>query len=484
MADQLEQRIAQLENIIQGLQAQNANLANEVAVLNAAAAAAPGAPVAQAGVPGAPAAVIFAENPGRYDVEHPIDFTTRLGANVYDRAIKPLPKLFDMKPNQTVVFSQSVVDRCNEIGISVGTKNITTFTNGAGDVVDLITQYGQITMAEIQTQCERFILPGGTDINTRAAQNNNMMAIFLMASLTEEATARLTPYRNEYTINGKIVAPLLYKVIMRQATIDSKATSENLRANINELPSYVPTVGGDVDKINQRFDENYSQLIARGETVDDPIAKLFDAYLNVGCSHFKTYITHVYEEYLDDKLANFTHEKLMAMATRKFNYLKQKGLWGSKTEEDKIIAMVAEFEKLKGEFKLSNTLKQAAASTSGSDNNKESTKKKDKKKKNKKNKTDRKWQKKDEEWKKTPPKAGDAKQKIVKEKTYHWCEHHMAWGIHPQADCRFGKKIQEVQKIQANLATTNTTVVAAPATTNTSAYAALLANMARCAADE
>ncbi len=110
----------------------------------------------------------------------------------------------------------------------MGTKSITNFTNATGVTIDLITLYGQITMAEIQAQCKRFILPGGVDINTRVAQNNNMMAIFLMASLTEEVTARLTPYQNEYTINGKVVAPLICKVIMRQAMIDSKATSKNL----------------------------------------------------------------------------------------------------------------------------------------------------------------------------------------------------------------------------------------------------------------
>jgi hypothetical protein len=61
----------------------------------------------------------------------------------------------------------------------------------------------------------------------------------------------------------------------------------------------------------------------------------------------------------------------------------------------------------------------------------------------------------------------------------------MAWGIHTQADCHFGKKIQKFQKAQANAAITTTTAAAPPANTkSTSAYEALLANMARCAADE
>ena len=475
MADQLEARIAQLEALIQTLTTQNTNLQTQVDALQIAAAAAPAPPVGVAAPPAA-APVVFAENPGRYDVEHLIDFTTRLGSNIYERGSKPLTKLYDMKSNSTVVFTQSVVERCTEIGWSQGTQNITQFTNQDGQAISLPTEYGRIDMATLTTQCERFMEPTGADYNNRASQNNYMMSLFLMTSLTEEAIARLHPYRNEYTINNKICAPLLYKVIMRQATIDSKATSEALRQNLNELASYAPTVDGDVDMINSRFDENYTQLIARGETVDDPIAKLFDAYNNVPCSQFKTYITHVYEDYLDDKLSNFTHEKLMTMATRKFNYLKQKGLWNTTSDEQKYIAMAAELDKLKGELKLSNTLKQAATSSTTDGKDK---KKKEKKTKNKKSKKDRKWQKKDEEWKKVPPKVGEAKQKCVKEKTYHWCEHHMAWGIHPQAECHFGAKLKE---IQARAAVVTTPAVTTP-TTN-SAYAALLANMARCAADE
>ena len=36
---------------------------------------------------------------------------------------------------------------------------------------------------------------------------------------------------------------------------------------------------GDIDKINMEFDMNYSQLLARGATLNDPIGILFEAYL-------------------------------------------------------------------------------------------------------------------------------------------------------------------------------------------------------------
>jgi hypothetical protein len=68
--------------------------------------------------------------------------------------------------------------------------------------------------------------------------------------------------------------------------------------------------------------------------------------------------------------------------------------------------------------------------------NKSSKGKKETKKKNKKNKSNRKYQKQDEAWKKIPPKAGEAKQKIHKELTWYWCDNHIQWTIHTPADCK------------------------------------------------
>jgi hypothetical protein len=64
----------------------------------------------------------------------------------------------------------------------------------------------------------------------------------------------------------------------------------------------------------------------------------------------------------------------------------------------------------------------------------------DKNKKNKKNNANKREQKKDENWKKTPPKEGEAHDKNVKGCTWRWCKHHMAWGSHKEGDCRLGKE--------------------------------------------
>jgi hypothetical protein len=133
-----------------------------------------------------------------------------------------------------------------------------------------------------------------------------MLAICLGKSLTADAQARLLTYRNEYTFEGVEYGPLMYKVIMRLATINTLATTQALRDNLNNLGVFAATVHGDINKINGEFDKNYTQLLACGANVDNPIGLLFDAYHIVPCYNFKTYIKRHYNDYLDGTFAGIT----------------------------------------------------------------------------------------------------------------------------------------------------------------------------------
>jgi hypothetical protein len=145
----------------------------------------------------------------------------------------------------------------------------------------------------------------------------------------------------------------MYKIILGLATIDSVATTQTLRDNLQNLGVFAVTVKGDIDKINAEFDTNYSQLLARGATLDDPIGILFEAYLLVPCYNFTKYIGTKHDEYLNGNLSSLTHEAMMSMAKRKFDFLKTKGKWGAKSPDDKkIVAMAAEIKLLKGQLKL------------------------------------------------------------------------------------------------------------------------------------
>ena len=55
----------------------------------------------------------------------------------------------------------------------------------------------------------------------------------------------------------------------------------------------------------------YSQILARGATVDDSAGMLFDAYLVVPCYNFKIYMKQKHNDYLDGSLT-ITHKALVA----------------------------------------------------------------------------------------------------------------------------------------------------------------------------
>jgi hypothetical protein len=67
------------------------------------------------------------------------------------------------------------------------------------------------------------------------------------------------------------------------ATINSNITTQNLRNNLQLLGVLEAMVNINIDKLHNKFDSNYSLLIARGTTIDDPISILFNAYLVVPC---------------------------------------------------------------------------------------------------------------------------------------------------------------------------------------------------------
>jgi hypothetical protein len=97
-----------------------------------------------------------------------------------------------------------------------------------------------------------------------------MMYMCLNKSLTASAKASLLTYRSEYTFDGIEYGLLMYKVIMRLATIDSVATTQTLRDNLQNLHVFAVMIKGDIDKVSAEFDTNYSQLLAQGATLDDP----------------------------------------------------------------------------------------------------------------------------------------------------------------------------------------------------------------------
>jgi hypothetical protein len=139
--------VADLQVLIQALQAQNA-------LLQAALSAAPAT--------GAAAVVTFADTPQTLNADDLLDYLTKRGSSIYEQGCKALDDKalaggFGMTTDQTVVFVKAVSCCTTAMGWNKGTKQITTFVNHGETLVDLIKCYGQIDEATLKIPCKRFL---------------------------------------------------------------------------------------------------------------------------------------------------------------------------------------------------------------------------------------------------------------------------------------------------------------------------------------
>ena len=183
-----------------------------------------------------------------------------------------------------------------------------------------------------------------------------MMVKSLQATLTKATSLQITPHIASVTINSVVMAPLLFKLILHLATIFSKATSKVLCNNLQTLDSYMTTCGSDINMFHLYFYTNYNQLVGRGEHIDDPLSLLWDGYKVCPDSAFRKYMEAKEEDVLEERdyIKDVNYKGLIMMATNKYNILKKSGKWEVKSsEEEKIMALLAELNNPKGKLKLS-----------------------------------------------------------------------------------------------------------------------------------
>jgi hypothetical protein len=146
---------------------------------------------------------------------------------------------------------------------------------------------------------------------------------------------------------------LMYKIIMRLATINYVTTTQTLCDNLQALGVFAATDSCNNNKLHSKFDKNYSQLITRGATADDPIGVLFGAYLVVWCHNSSPMFTADMKTTLMANLPSITHKALMTSAKCKLDWLKTKGTWGAKSpDNEEIVAVTAALNALNGHIKL------------------------------------------------------------------------------------------------------------------------------------
>ena len=177
-----------------------------------------------------------------------------------------------------------------------------------------------------------------------------------MNSLSVAGAQRVMALESDYTLDPPPGYPgdpvksgvLLLKTIIGVSQIDSRAHTTAIRAQLSNLPSYISDIGGDIIKFNRQVRLLVQELTARGETTNDLLVNLFDAFKTVRDDTFNKYILDKESKYEDGDLGDLSPERLMRLAEERYKILKDKGTWQAPTpEQEKIAALSAKLESLK-----------------------------------------------------------------------------------------------------------------------------------------
>ena len=369
-----------------------------------------------------------------------LDYNQPSAIKLYHKATAKLDKEYDCTSSGLKTF----LDQINDRALAYGWTHILDIPEDIDspleDLTNLMTGYGQVTLKQVQEHAATYI---GT--HTRAAQDSLQLYYCIMASLTKEAQDKVRLSSKDYTINGFFSGPCALKVIIREAHIDTKATTNHIRTSLNNLDKYIVTIDSDIEKFNHYVKVQLDALAARGETTHDLLCNLFSAYKAASNQAFVEYIGKKQDQYEEGEELEATH--LMRLALNKYKTLHDRNEWNNPSKaEEKIIALQAQLKLLQQAKKPTNKKGDGQIKKKTDPGANKNPKSKEKPK-----------------WMLIPPKDGEKHHKKVDGKDYHWCPKHKACGRHEPKDCqgvgvkvnnnkpntkKEGKDAQEEKKIQ------------------------------------
>ena len=163
------------------------------------------------------------------------------------RAVKPLSadNLYDISSDRLTVFLADLDDRIVASrweGIFSIPDNVAA---AAPNLRTLTTDYGVVTLGQINDHAETY-LPN----NDRNCQNAFQAFNSLMNSLDNKAKMRINLKRDLFVIDGVGHGPLLLKVIVQTAYVDTRSTVLHLQEQLSRLDVYIKDVKSDVEVFN------------------------------------------------------------------------------------------------------------------------------------------------------------------------------------------------------------------------------------------
>ena len=154
----------------------------------------------------------FALTPGQLQADDIVDLNSKLGRDLYNRAIEPLKMPFDGNSKNINLLQNQLQRRAAKAGWDTGLGNIMTVQNDKGEDKNIITQFGCLTTKNLKDEAGNY-----AKANTRAAQNNHMMIECMLAFTTETCCYKISNEDSKNKVKEVKVVSLLFKLLMTKA---------------------------------------------------------------------------------------------------------------------------------------------------------------------------------------------------------------------------------------------------------------------------
>jgi hypothetical protein len=179
-------------------------------------------------------AVAFALSPAAMAIPGIIDFTSRMGKDVFRFSTKKLDEeLCDCHPDGMIQFLQSLSVRALEYGWDNEVNGILQIPEDPADALsdtnNLIESYGMLTLESVRAFEASYIVA----LQVRPAQDTHMLCKCLMNSISKEGKSKITIWKDQHHVDGFPSGNLLVKVIVRESHLDTNATISTIRTKLS-----------------------------------------------------------------------------------------------------------------------------------------------------------------------------------------------------------------------------------------------------------
>ena len=388
------------------------------------------------------ASVPFALNPSQATGNDLLDFNKKLHKTHYQAATKSLcsdaTERFDLTEDKLHDFLAALKQRADDCALS--TIDVPTdLSDLAGSPTkNLCTSHGEIKLSHLKAFCSSFV-----GQQTRAAQDDYMLYMALVNSVSVQAFSDLSNLAEEFTINGSKSGALFLWTIVYESEGTASYDPDLIRTQLSQAASKFQQLQQSVKEFNNWVNLKLKQLKATGLDSDEFVRPhLMEAYRTSDDKEFCAYINSI-KDTIRDGRESYTPRQIMSMAKKKeddIHLAKQvtsaKGPMSGKDEQ--ILALQAQVASLQKRFGASGkTTTNKRSSVGGHSGGKFSGGNKLKGKGIPNNKGH---QSKPppfpSELRTAPAPANPDAPRVIDGVQYWWCKLHKKWGKHPTSDCR------------------------------------------------